>query len=218
MTTTPPPLTPALLGRLVYVLRAAHAVADARRAEVRRLRNVLILAVLVAGLMAIGLVVLGTVRPSSVPLCEHVAAVAGSPEVAGTATSPAVPAVPASPARDICPGGGLNPRYNMVLVALFGALGATIAIVFKVDTSAPKDLAYSVTVPQLALKLPAGVLTAVAGTVLLRSELLSVVEVKHNRATILILALFFGYAQQALTHFIDQKATAVVNAAKPQTG
>ncbi|MEV6520552.1 hypothetical protein AB0M43_01255 [Longispora sp. NPDC051575] len=218
MTTSPGTLTPALRSRLADVMHAAHTEADARRAEVRQLRNVLTIALLAATLMVGALVLLGALRPASVPLCAETLATAATAEVPATPTSPAIAAVPATPAGTVCPAGGANHRYDIVLVSLFGLLGATIAVVAKVSTTSAKDLSYSPTVPQLALKLPAGVLTAIAATVLVRSGLFSVVNLKPSQAAILFTALLFGYAQQVFTRFVDQKANTVVEAAKPPTG
>jgi hypothetical protein len=65
------------------------------------------------------------------------------------------------------------------------------------------------------LKLPTGALTAVLGLLLMRGEFVPGLSALDSSAQIVAWAVIFGYAQQLLTRFIDERAQRVLSSISP---
>jgi hypothetical protein len=67
----------------------------------------------------------------------------------------------------------------------------------------------------LILKLPAGALTALFGVVLLQSEIIPPLGPASNEK-LAAYAIIFGFAQEALTHFVDRRASDLLQKSEPK--
>jgi len=102
-------------------------------------------------------------------------------------------------------------------VELWGLLGGAIAVttsLYRLRSSrSPAGLQFS----QMVLKLPAGALTALFGIVLLQSGILPPLSVAPN-TKLAAYAIVFGFAQEALTHFVDRRAGQLLSKSEPASG
>ena len=172
----------------VDAMRAAHAFSDDRHDAVRRFRNALIVATIFTALLAAAIVLLGMAWPKLMPVC----------------------------APKACPTGGTAPTGgDVALIALFGSLGAVLAVVSTLSTMGTPETPYSLNGPQLLLKIPVGALTGLVAVIALHAALVNGVEPLKSQAALLIYATAFGYAQQAATRLVDQRAQSVQDAARP---
>lgn len=105
----------------------------------------------------------------------------------------------------------------MASVEIWGLLGATIAsvtVLFRLRSfSSPAGLQFA----QLVLKLPAGALTALFGIVLLQSEIVPPLSAVSD-AKLAAYAIIFGFAQEAVTHLVDRRASDLLLKAEPLEG
>ncbi|MEV7908536.1 hypothetical protein AB0P04_43795, partial [Streptomyces anulatus] len=76
---------------------------------------------------------------------------------------------------------------------------------------------YSLAVVQNLLKAPAGVATAVLGLLILNSGFVPGFSGLGSQPAILVWAMAFGYGQQIVTRFVDQRADTLLTAASPLT-
>lgn len=172
---------------MVDALRASYSVSDDRHAAIRGFRNVLIGATAASSLFVVGVILLGA-NWHHLPVCAKV-----------------------------CPTGGKSPAGgDVALVMLFGAIGAAIALLSTLSTMHPPDTPYSLSLPQLLVKIPAGAITAFVAVVALNSGAFSSVAITDSQGLLLFYAIVFGFAQQAATRLIDQKAADVMQAARPR--
>jgi hypothetical protein len=86
--------------------------------------------------------------------------------------------------------------------ALGGTLGATATIRTLRGTSTPFDVPLALAM----LKVPLGAMTALLALVLIRGDIVPGLSVLDSQGQILAYALVFGFAQQALTRLLDQRA------------
>jgi len=175
---------------VVDALRAAHAVSDDRHDAVRRFRNVLIVATALSTLLVVAVVLLGAKWPSLIPVCGE----------------------------KICPSGRSSPTGGDVgLVALFGGIGAALAVLSTLSDIKIPEMPYSLNGPQLLLKIPAGALTGLVALIVLQAAIIENFTPPASQAALLFYATAFGYAQQVATRLVDAKATDVLTAARPSS-
>ncbi|MEO3809332.1 hypothetical protein ABGB17_10065 [Sphaerisporangium sp. B11E5] len=187
---------------LQSVLRAAYQAAAVESGRVRSFRNMLLGGVLILTLIVGGLVALGAAFPSWIPMCGN-----------GTllATLGASPAM-----QQVCPTGtGMPSHGDVPLVALLGMLGAALATAASLSTRSELATRYSLAVAQNLLKAPAGVATAILGLLILNSGFVPGFTGLSSQTAILVWAMVFGYAQQVVTRFVDQRANSLLQAASP---
>jgi hypothetical protein len=103
---------------------------------------------------------------------------------------------------------------SMATVEMWGVLGSIIAAtasLYRLHSSrSPEGLQLA----QLMLKLPAGALTALFGVVLLQSGILPpLTAVASSRLA--AYAILFGFAQEAVTHFVDRRANNLLSKTEP---
>jgi hypothetical protein len=107
--------------------------------------------------------------------------------------------------HNLCPlGGSLHP-FDVFAVELAGMLGGLLSVVIPLATDERIKTPYRVFNQQLVLKMLAGAATALAGVVLVESELISGFQFTSSSA-ILGYAIVFGFAQQIVTASIDRRA------------
>lgn len=96
----------------------------------------------------------------------------------------------------------------LVSVMFFGAVGAALSglVTLYVNTKEiPETLWFDPRPSLFVVKIVLGMWTAVIGLALVSTE--AVVGNSRNFSSVILLALIFGYAQQAVTTFLDRKAT-----------
>ncbi|MFF0310975.1 hypothetical protein ACFYSC_26400 [Streptosporangium sp. NPDC004379] len=184
------------------VLRAAYTAQAMETGRVRSFRNLLLAGVVMLSLLVLGLVAVGAIWPDVVPMCGNQAV---------------IQAQGLMPAQ-ICPTGGRSPGHGDVpLVALVGMLGAALATAASLSTRSEQSTRYSLAVVQNLLKAPAGVATAVLGLLILNSGFVPGFAGLGSQPAILVWAMAFGYGQQIVTRFVDQRADTLLSAASPLT-
>jgi hypothetical protein len=185
---------------LQSVLRAAYNAASIESGRVRSFRNMLLGGVVILTLIVAGLVAIGARWPTAIPMCGN-----------GTLLASFGP-------RDnqVCPAGAGQPSHGDVpLVALMGMLGAALATAAGLSTRSELSTRYSLAVAQNLLKVPAGVATAIVGLLILNSGFVPGFAGLSSQTSILVWAMVFGYAQQVVTRFVDQRANTLLHAASP---
>lgn len=113
-----------------------------------------------------------------------------------------------------CPTGagpGAGPAGSDILVvaalgALGGALAATLSIRNLKGTSTP----YDVPVALALLKVPLGALTAILALVAIQGDFVPGLSILDSQGQILAYALVFGFAQQAVSRLLDQRAQSLL--------
>jgi hypothetical protein len=170
------------------VLRRANEVSDEGHAAVRTMRNALLIASFGAIILLIIVASLGALAPSLVPVC----------------------------APEVCPTGGSSPGAgDVTLVALFGCVGASLAVVQSLASMSTPETPYALNWAQMLLKVPAGALTSLVAVLALNSQVVANIVPPASHAGLLFYAIAFGYSQQAATRLVDQKAESVLNQARP---
>lgn len=195
-------LTDEQRGGVVATVRAAYLEQEREQARVRSFRNIVWGMTACLTLVAIAVAVVGAVRPGMIPLCF-------APEQ-----------------KVVCPtgegafdGGDLDESFAALVsgwdYAVLEGVGLTAAAVAAAaslrqirGTSTP----YGVPVALAALKLPTGAVTAVLGLLLMRGQFVPGLSALDTSAQIIAWAVVFGYAQQLLTRFVDERGQAVLNA------
>ncbi|WP_283139692.1 hypothetical protein [Rhizohabitans arisaemae] len=182
---------------LEHTLRAAYVGASLETGRVRGFRNLLLGGFLVVSLIVGGLLLVGAFAPQAIPMCG----------AGGDRTSAVM-----CPTGKNAPSGG-----DVALVGLIGLVGAALATAVGLSTQRELSTRYSLAIPQSLLKAPMGVATAIIGVLLLSSGFIPGLGGVSSQAAILVWALVFGYAQQIVTRFVDEKAQTLLKAASPLT-
>jgi hypothetical protein len=94
---------------------------------------------------------------------------------------------------------------SMVSIEVWGLLGGLIAATATLPRLRASRSPAGLQLAQLVLKLPAGALTALFGIVLLQSGIIPPLSTAPN-SRLAAYAVIFGFAQEALTRFIDRRA------------
>lgn len=111
----------------------------------------------------------------------------------------------------VCFNGGVEARpWDMAMLLVAGGLGglmSALAFLGKINTL---ENPYRLQLIQLAIKFPVGSITALAGIAALQSSALT--SLKPVPGTQLLLyAIVFGFGQQAITTWLDNKASSVLS-------
>ncbi|WP_433249282.1 hypothetical protein ACQPYK_02100 [Streptosporangium sp. CA-135522] len=184
------------------VLRAAYTAQAMETGRVRSFRNLLLGGVAMLSLIVLGVVAIGAIWPDVIPMCGNRAVIQSQGLM---------------PAQ-ICPTGARKPSHGDVpLVALIGMLGAALATAASLSTRSELSTRYSLAVVQNLLKAPAGVATSVLGLLILNSGFVPGFAGLGSQPAILVWAMAFGYGQQVVTRFVDQRADNLLSAASPLT-
>jgi hypothetical protein len=182
---------------LVDTLRAAFDVSDEVHAATRALRNKMVVAAVVLGVLNLSFGIVGALRPAFLPMC------ALSPDNNG---------------RSICASGSGTPgAFDVWLVSLLGAAGASIATVVLLIRRRPSLSPYVLVGYQALIKVLLGAVLAVIGLLALGAGVTAGVTCFRAQATLLLWAVVLGYAQQLGTRLLDNYADRVLDRARPLT-
>ncbi|MFC4591652.1 hypothetical protein [Sphaerisporangium corydalis] len=185
---------------LMSVLRAGYNAASIESGRVRSFRNMLFGGVVILTLIVSGLIAIGAIWPQAIPMCGNGTLLASF----------------GARQNQVCPAGANGPTAGDVpLVALMGMLGAALATAASLSTRSELSTRYSLAVAQNLLKAPAGVATAIVGLLILNSGFVPGFAGLSSQTSILVWAMVFGYAQQVVTRFVDQRANTLLHAASP---
>ncbi|HET8659966.1 MAG TPA: hypothetical protein VFM55_13330 [Micromonosporaceae bacterium] len=210
-----------LAGRvaLKQAMETAYDASDEEYTRLRNFRNILWgTAALVLVFLAL-MVVSVALRPDALPLCfspDRTSSTGVAQDdrrvcPSGESVEPEEAAVGTGGAQD----GAETPRepapIDLPIVAGIGAIGASLAALLAVRNLRGSSTPYSIPVALAMLKVPAGALTAVVGMLLLGGEFAPGLSNLDSQRQILAYALVFGYAQQALTGFVDNRAQSILN-------
>jgi hypothetical protein len=197
------PLNRKLRREYVAALTWVHDGCDKNFTRVRSFRNIVLATTLGLFVVAVGLGVVGVFSARSLPLCFD-ASTRTVEDVRGQA----------SPTNEIvCPTGGQSgPTGGDVPLVLVvglaaGAFAAALAVRGMRGTSTP----YGVPVAIALLKLPAGALTALFGTLMLRGAFIPGLSALDTQGQIIAYSIVFGYAQQVFTRMVDSQAQTVLD-------
>jgi hypothetical protein len=180
--------------RLRSILGLAHRSSDETNRQVRGFRNLWLVFALLLGavLCVVGLV--HVFDHSLISLCSN--------DVENLKD-------------DLCPGGGdVSGRFDVFEVELLGAVGGLLAAVMRLAKSRKMPGPYGVSVALNALKIVAGGGTALLGVLLLQKGLFVGLPAQEGSKVIAYAALF-GFAQQAFTTLVDQRASKLAESSTP---
>jgi len=167
---------------------------DRQHERLRSFRNIILLsAVLIALLVAITIYAVWA-NPQWMPLC-----------------------FPADQPPDTlnCPtGSGVTEPQSMdiVVVALMGLLGGSLAATVSIRNLRGTSTPYDVPVALAMLKVPLGAFTAIVGLVAIRGEFVPGLTALDSQEQILAYALILGFGQQVFTRTLDKKAQNLLEA------
>lgn len=105
----------------------------------------------------------------------------------------------------VCPGGESSHGLDVFIVELAGMLGGILSVVIPLATGERIKTPYRVFNHQLLLKVLAGAAAALAGVLLVQSDVISQLKLEST-STLLGYAIFFGFSQQVVTGLIDRRA------------
>jgi hypothetical protein len=151
-----------------------------------------------------------TSAASAVPGASASATIAPSSAAAVTPAPSAASRVLASDAN-ASPGPTFGDLATIEGWGVLGGLIGAVASLRRLRTS--RDPA-GLHLAQLALKLPAGALTALFGVVLMQSEIVPPLR-PATGGQIAAYAVLFGFAQEAITRFVDQQSGRILDGAQP---
>lgn len=173
---------PSIRARLRQVHLDAMDATGSLQAEARTLRNTLLAA---SGALFVVLFLLGSMHMLSdciIRVCTE------------------------TKSNTVCPGGGTSRSFDIFTVELAGMLGGILSVVIPLAMGERIKTPYRVFNYQMLLKVLAGAATALAGVLLVESQVVSQIKF-DSTATLLGYAVFFGFSQQVLTGLIDRRAS-----------
>jgi hypothetical protein len=198
--TTPEELKP----RLKSLMRDSFATLDARHAQLRSFRNILLMAALSITVLMIVTSYSVAKNPTVLPLCFPRSVI--STNRGSVVTTESLLNCPTGgPVRG--PTGG-----DILVVALLGLLGGALTAAISIRNLKGTTTPYDVPVALAMLKVPLGAFTAVLGLVAIRGDFVPGLSALDSQVQILAYALVFGFAQQALTRLLDQRAESLLSA------
>lgn len=184
---------------LKQAMETAYDASDEEYTRLRDFRNIMLRTAALVALFLVAMLSIVWQEPKALPLCFNpsVSNAAGAEQEAGR----------------VCPSGDRqNPsRGDLPIVAGLGAIGGGLAALLAIRNLRGTSTPYSIPVALALLKVPAGALTAVAGILLLGGEFAPGFSNLDSQRQILAYALVFGYAQQAITGLVDNRAQSILD-------
>ncbi|MET0134136.1 MAG: hypothetical protein ABW215_11145 [Kibdelosporangium sp.] len=180
---------------VIDALRAAFDASDDAHAAARALRNKLIVISIALFVLNTALGLIGVIKPGLVPMCM--------PENQAVL-------------RILCPTGSTTASgWDVWLVQLFGALGATISVVLLLIRRRPDLTPYVLVGYQALVKILLGAALSAVGLLALGAGLVSGIVYVGSQAALLLWAVLFGYAQQVGTRLLDNYADRLMDEVRP---
>lgn len=174
--------------RLRKTIEVGFAHTDEQHARLRSFRNLVLGATAAITLVTLGFILVVAGNPTWVPLCF-------TPETG-----------------QVCPTGHRAASASDVLVvALLGVLGGTLAGAVSISRLRGSSVPYDVPTALALLKAPFGAMTAIGALIAIRGDFVPGLSALDSQVQILAYALIFGYAQQLLTGLIDRQAQTVLD-------
>lgn len=213
--------TPLLPHEREELIAAFHAARSAGRREIMRVRSfraIVLVTTLLLTLALAAIIALGVTRPDVVALCfqpgdavvcpTQQASLDGGSAGAGTAAAGSSAATAAEVDRLIR---ATASPWDVPLIALVGLLAAALASAAAIRGVEGTSTPYSLPVELGMLKLPTGALTALLGVLLMRGQFVPGLSALDTPEQIVAWAIVFGYSQQILTRFVDQRGQTVLS-------
>ncbi|MBP2320723.1 hypothetical protein JOF56_001108 [Kibdelosporangium banguiense] len=180
---------------VIDAMRAAFDASDDSHAAARALRNKLIVISLALFVLNTVLGLIGIFKPGVVPMCMP-------PNLALQ--------------QALCPTGSATPSgWDVWMVQLFGALGATISVVLLLIRRRPDLSPYVLVGYQALVKILLGAALSAVGLLALGAGLVSGIVYVGSQAALLLWAVLFGYAQQVGTRLLDNYADRLMDEVRP---
>lgn len=181
---------------VVDALRAAFDASDDAHAAARALRNKLVVISLALFVLNTALGLVGIFKPGLVPMC--------------------MPPNRTAQTGVLCPTGGtVSSGWDVWMVQLFGALGATISVVLLLIRRRPDLSPYVLVGYQALVKILLGSALGIVGILALAAGLVNGIVYVGSQAALLLWAVIFGYAQQVGTRLLDNYADRLMDQVKP---
>jgi hypothetical protein len=198
-----------------------HASAQARRdvTRVRSFRNLLLVCALFLTVGVGVVIVVGAADPTVMPLCFNPEGMVvcptqseAAPGQAGAGNGTAEPEslTPAQKERVDDEMRETANCWDIPLFALLGFIAAAVAAATALRRIKGTSTEFSLPVALAVLKLPTGALTALLGLLLMRGDFVPGLSALDSSAQIIAWAIIFGYAQELLTRFVDNRAQGVL--------
>jgi hypothetical protein len=184
-----PDLARPVLRRLIS---DSYEKSDLEHAQLRSFRNIVAIAAFLMLALVVATVLVIARYPNWLPLC-----------FTGSGTPPS----------QVCPTstGSTGPRgADIIMVAILGALGGTLTSAVSIRNLKGTSTPYDVPVALGFLKVPLGAFTAILAIVAIRGGFVPGLTDLDSQEQILAYALVFGFAQQALSRLLDQRAQALL--------
>lgn len=176
-----------ILSRLIA---DSYEKSDREHAQLRSFRNIVLIAAVSMLVLVLSTVAVIARWPEWMPLCFP-----GAQNIQVCATST----------------GTIGPRAaDIIMVALLGALGGALTASLSIRNLTGTSTPYDVPVALAMLKVPLGAFTAILALVAIRGGFVPGLSNLDSQEQILAYALVFGFAQQALSRLLDQRAQALM--------
>src|SRR6266545_4730774 len=182
--------------RLRRLIGDSYEQLDLEHAQLRSFRNIVLLSALSIFVLVVATIVVVSRKPDWIPLCFP-----NQVTTAALATQEQGQNCPTSHGPTGHPAGA-----DIVVVAMLGALGGALAAALSIRNLRGTSTPYDVPVALAALKVPLGAFTAVLALVAIQGAFVPGLSVLDSQGQILAYALVFGFAQQAFTRLLDQRA------------
>jgi hypothetical protein len=182
--------------RMRRVVGDSYEKLDLEHAQLRSFRNILLIAALFIAVITAGTIVFVSLHPSLIPLCFDREVATGVEPLVTTVTGKNCPT-----------SSGAGPAGSDILVvATLGALGGALAATLSIRNLRGTSTPYDVPVALAFLKVPLGALTAILALVAIQGDFVPGLSILDSQGQILAYALVFGFAQQAFSRLLDQRA------------
>jgi hypothetical protein len=194
--------TEGLRPRMRRVVGDSYEQLDLEHAQLRSFRNILLLAAVFITVLTAGTIYFVSRNPSLVPLCFDREVASGVEPLVTTVTGKNCPT---GSGDTVGPAGA-----DILVVAAIGALGGALAATLSIRNLKGTSTPYDVPVALAFLKVPLGALTAILALVAIQGAFVPGLSLLDSQGQILAYALVFGFAQQAFSRLLDQRAQSLL--------
>jgi hypothetical protein len=188
--------------RMRRVVGDSYEQLDLEHAQLRSFRNILLIAAVFIAVLTAGTIYFVSRNPSLMPLCFD-REVASGVEPLGTTV--AGKNCPTGSGQTVGPAGS-----DILVVAVLGALGGALAATLSIRNLKGTSTPYDVPVALAFLKVPLGALTAILALIAIQGDFVPGLSILDSQGQILAYALVFGFAQQAFSRLLDQRAQSLL--------